>query len=105
MTRNRPRTDRLKSIWEKTGGVCAHCGKKTSSRQRTVDHYVPRSYGGGYNPKNLLPLCKDCNRARGNRFVDPTIFYKYAPQDAIRDCLKYEEELMHARRSMNGDTY
>ena len=105
MTRNRPRTDRLKLVWKKTNGICAHCGKKTSSRQQTIEHYVPKSLGGGYDPRNLLPLCKNCNLDRGNETIDPTVYYKFAPKDVIRDCLKYEEELLHSHRSMSGDTY
>ena len=45
MSRNKSRTDKLRQVWKKSDGVCAHCGKAVSSRNRTVDHYVPKSKG------------------------------------------------------------
>lgn len=93
MSRNKSRTDKLRQVWKKSDGVCAHCGKAVSSRNRTVDHYVPKSKGGGFDIRNLLPLCKTCNSERGNTEIDPKEYYKYVSELAIRQCLKYEREL------------
>lgn len=32
----------------------------------TIDHILPRSYGGGNQLSNLRMLCYDCNQERGN---------------------------------------
>lgn len=105
MTRNKSRTDKLRRVWQKSNGVCSHCGKPTSSRNRTVDHYVPRSKGGGFDIRNLLPLCVACNKARMSDDIDPIIFYKYASDSAIEDCLAYEKEFISKRVSMTGEYY
>ena len=105
MARNKPRSCRLKEIWQKSNGICAHCGRPASNKCRTVDHYIPKSKGGGFDRRNLMPLCIACNKARGNEKVDPTVFYSFASKSAIEKCLQYENELAVARISMNGDLY
>ena len=99
--KNKSNPDRLKRLWEKTGGLCAHCGRPASSRTRTVDHFIPRSKGGGYDIRNLMPLCQDCNKARGTKWINPYSFYKYAPDSLCRKCLDYAEELKYKHRTMS----
>lgn len=41
---------------------CCFCGKKLSSKNRTLDHMYPRRWGGISIPENLLPSCKHCNQ-------------------------------------------
>ena len=102
MAGNRPKTNRRVYIWKKTGGICAHCGRQASSREQTIDHYVPKSWGGGYDLRNLMPLCKDCNRTRDNKPINAYQFYKYAPKTIVDQCIKYEKEFTKRYRSM-GD--
>lgn len=101
MTRNRPKADRRVTVWKKTNGICAHCGRAASSKEQTVDHYVPKSWGGGYDARNLMPLCKDCNKQRGTKSIDAYKFYKYASLEAVRQCIKYEQEFNQKYRSMS----
>ena len=105
MKSNKTKTDRLKLVWAKTKGVCAHCGNPSSGKGRTVDHYVPRSYDGGYDIRNLMPLCRKCNTARANEPIDPFEFYKYAPEEYILQCIEYEDEHKSKRRNYNGDVF
>lgn len=105
MKSNRNKTDRLRQVWAKTKGVCAHCGNPSSGKGRTVDHYVPKSYDGGNDLRNLLPLCKKCNLARGNKPIDPFEFYKFAPKECIFQCIAYKNEYEEKRRNMNGDLF
>jgi len=105
LTRNRPKPDRQRQIWKKSNGVCAHCGKHPSSRERTIDHFVPRSAGGGFDMRNLLPLCKTCNQARSSKNIDPYVFYKYALPDAIKQCVEYAKEFDETHSSMSGEMY
>ncbi|HEY8415284.1 MAG TPA: RNA-guided endonuclease IscB, partial [Thermaerobacter sp.] len=46
------------------GPRCAYCG---GPGPLTIDHVVPRSRGGTNAWENLLPACRACNQAKGNR--------------------------------------
>lgn len=102
MTRNRSKVDRRHQVWAKTNGLCAHCGRQASSILQTVDHYVPKSWDSGYDLRNLMPLCKKCNVARGNAPIAPYTFYKYAPKEVIDLCVQYENEFKRKYRTL-GD--
>ena len=83
---------RRKAIWKKTNGVCAHCGKRTGATKQTIDHFIPKSWGGTYDRRNLLPLCQSCNWERKNEFVNPWKYYTFAPKQEILKCLSYRRE-------------
>ena len=102
MANNKSKANRRIGIWQKTGGLCAHCGRKASSREQTIDHYLPKSFGGGYDNRNLVPLCKTCNKARDNKPINPAVFYKFAPQWVVQQCLEYEKEF-NLKYSSMGD--
>lgn len=105
MGKNKSNSDRCKRVWQKTGGICAHCGRPASSKSRTVDHYIPRACGGGYDIRNLMPLCRSCNMHRENFDIDPVEYYRYATADVISQCLEYEKEFESTRQSMGGTKY
>lgn len=92
---------RKNDVWKKSGGVCAHCGRKISSINRTVEHYVPRSEGGGYDRRNLIPLCKKCNQSRASNNIDPWEYYLFAPRQALIDCCAYATEFYDNRRTLS----
>ena len=94
LSRNSSKNERRRLIWAKTRGVCAHCGRKASSQSQTIDHFVPKSQGGTYDYRNLLPLCRECNRERGSNDIDPFKYYKYAPSYVIKDSLRYKRQLL-----------
>lgn len=81
---------RKREVWDKTGGVCAHCGKEAKGINKTIDHYIPKSKGGGYDERNLVPLCRKCNQTRGSRLIVAAEFYIYAPEWVIQECEEYE---------------
>ena len=101
MANNKSNPGRLKRVWDKTKGVCAHCGRPASRRTQTVDHFVPRSKGGGYDIRNLMPLCLDCNRERGTSWINPYEYYKFAPKSVIHKCIDYSEDLKAKYRTMS----
>ena len=98
--RNLSRTIIRRIIWKKAKGRCAHCGRYTSSKYQTVDHYVPQSKGGTWDQRNLLPACVSCNKTRGNRDVNPKEYYKYAEKWAIEEAVKYEKEFNYKYKRM-----
>ena len=36
----------------------------------TIDHIIPKSKGGKDTLENLRPMCRDCNRRRGNKDIE-----------------------------------
>lgn len=73
-------------ILNKSGGICAHCGKELTLKTFTVDHYIPKSKGGSGSMVNLIPLCSKCNLEKDNKIYEPLIAYPYIN-------IKYENEL------------
>ncbi len=92
--------DLKRKIWKKTNGVCAHCGRAVSDCNRTIDHYVPKSFGGSFDQRNLVPLCRECNWERGNKIVEPKSYYKFAPMEVIFSCRSYERKWKRENCSM-----
>lgn len=92
-----------RQIWAKTKGICAHCGANTASKYQTIDHYVPKSWGGGDDRRNLIPLCKECNQERGNRQINPVSYYTYASELVVNECIEYENEWFAKRINYLGE--
>lgn len=46
--------------------VCIWCGYTVPPEQRTIEHYVPLSFGGRSDSGNLRMACYNCNHERGN---------------------------------------
>lgn len=53
----------------KQHGLCYYCLRPTSPEHpqthplfRTLDHVVPRRWGGGIHPDNMVLSCMECNR-------------------------------------------
>lgn len=99
----RTKSDRRKTIWKKANGLCAHCGKATGATQQTIDHVIPKSFGGGDDQRNLMPLCKDCNQRRMTGKIEPLEYYAYASEWAKEEMLDYFTEWKMDRRDSNGD--
>lgn len=54
------------------GRACAECRRQgVTRRATTIDHVVPRMYGGGDEQRNLEPLCKPHNSSKGARHAAP----------------------------------
>ncbi len=64
-------------ILEKTDGLCAVCGKTLAYEKVTIEHYIPKYFGGTDDERNLLPLCKACNKRKGSRIVQAEEYYPY----------------------------
>ena len=48
-----------KNILKRDGYVCQYCGK--NSQPMTIDHVIPRSFGGKDGWGNLVCACEKCN--------------------------------------------
>jgi 5-methylcytosine-specific restriction endonuclease McrA len=53
-----------KNIIKRDGGRCQYCGKKKA--QMTVDHVIPKIYGGSDTWENLVCACSECNNKKSH---------------------------------------
>ncbi len=79
-------------ILEKTGGVCAVCGRVLEPGKITIEHYIPKYHGGTDDERNLLPLCKNCNKSKGSRIVSAEEYYPYLHFDYYKEFNEYRTE-------------
>jgi 5-methylcytosine-specific restriction endonuclease McrA len=49
------------SIIQRDKYICGYCGKKFKKDQLTIDHILPKSFGGKNTWKNTITSCKACN--------------------------------------------
>lgn len=52
------------------GSLCAYCGKGLDYESATLDHYIPRAYGGPNAQHNLRLCCSPCNQSKGSVLPD-----------------------------------
>ncbi len=66
--RPRPRIALSKrEILRRDDYTCQYCGRKM--RTLTLDHVVPRRYGGPHSWENLVAACSPCNRRKGGKLA------------------------------------
>lgn len=67
-----------KALISKSKGKCAHCGKKISlPSEMTVDHVIPLIKGGTNDMGNLVILCEECNKSKGELVMLPSSYFRY----------------------------
>lgn len=87
------RKDEVKRILlRKTDGVCAHCGRSVTLEKTTIEHYIPKYRGGTDDERNLLPLCKNCNKLKGSRVVVAEEFYPFLKREYCMEADKYKSD-------------
>jgi 5-methylcytosine-specific restriction endonuclease McrA len=66
--RPRPRIALSKrEILRRDDYTCQYCGRKM--RTLTLDHVVPRRFGGAHTWENLVAACSPCNRRKGGKLA------------------------------------
>ena len=59
------------AVLERDGFRCRYCGRGAAENAVLhVDHVVPRSAGGLGEMSNLLTACQECNRGKGDAFIE-----------------------------------
>ncbi|WP_409405287.1 HNH endonuclease [Priestia megaterium] len=53
-------------VLKKYKHICQYCGVKGN----TIDHVVPRSKGGKTELENLVCACDNCNKEKGNLYLE-----------------------------------
>lgn len=57
-----------KNILKRDGGRCQYCGSKEGAM--TVDHIIPKIYGGKDSWENLVCACSNCNNKKGHHLPE-----------------------------------
>jgi 5-methylcytosine-specific restriction endonuclease McrA len=64
-------------VWLKTNGHCWYCGdeleldwEEPGPYDFTLEHQIPKRWGGSDNLWNLVPACRQCNRDKGTMTVE-----------------------------------
>lgn len=58
---------RRQVIHARERGLCFYCLRRTSARERCIDHVVPRAKNGRNSYRNLVLACMECNTLKGER--------------------------------------
>lgn len=54
------------NIYIRDGGVCQYCGVTVSKKTFTIDHVIPKRYGGAKSWDNIVTCCGRCNARKGD---------------------------------------
>lgn len=63
---------------------CWYCNCLLTEETSSLDHVIPLSRGGSDRPQNVVPSCKRCNSAKGNKTI---------PEWRLRNVLEKVSEL------------
>ena len=81
--------------------ICHYCGKVITPSKLTVDHKIPRSFGGPTITNNLAPTCKACNSRKGNMFEDE--FFEFMriegfpkQKEAFKEQIEQRQKLIYS---------
>lgn len=55
---------------------CFYCGKKVSSRNSDIDHFIPWSFIKDDNIWNLVVSCSSCNRSKNDKLASTEFLFK-----------------------------
>jgi len=55
------------AVYARDGNVCQYCGGKFKKSNLTLDHVIPKSFGGKTQWTNIVSCCKSCNTKKANR--------------------------------------
>lgn len=63
------RHERKINAWKEANGNCVYCLRSFNGLSVIfhLDHIIPRSKGGTFDPENLIASCESCNCRRGNK--------------------------------------
>jgi 5-methylcytosine-specific restriction endonuclease McrA len=55
------------NIFARDRNICQYCGKPFNRNELSIDHVIPRSYGGKSLWDNVVCCCFACNRKKGGK--------------------------------------
>ncbi len=82
-------------IFDESGHVCAHCGCELDfNKNFTVEHVIPLFKGGTSDVKNLVALCRTCNKAKSDKIYRPQSYYKYVNKTRMAELSEMFDEYL-----------
>ena len=85
------------ALWQKSDGLCAHCGKKTYFHYgATVEHVIPLQKGGTNEWNNLVMLCEKCNQEKKSRIYAPETYLTYLKDEEKEKITERFEEFINS---------
>jgi len=83
---------------------CCHCGKKVYiGYGATVEHFIPISQGGTNRDINMVMLCKDCNKEKGNFIYRPEDYLTYLKKEHLVKLQGYFDSYISSFDFINRD--
>ena len=58
-----------KLLWINQDRKCFYCPKELLLREATIDHLIPKRFGGTDHKSNLVVACLPCNRRKADASV------------------------------------
>ena len=84
-------------VLSKSKGVCSHCGLPLAIWENfSIDHAIPISNGGTNDIRNLVPLCKECNKNKMAIIYDIDVYYRHLTKGSLKELRKYYDEYIHS---------
>jgi 5-methylcytosine-specific restriction endonuclease McrA len=59
-----------RNLFARDQNRCQYCGKKFPTSELSLDHVIPRSYGGPSTWENIVCACVSCNTKKGGRLPE-----------------------------------
>jgi 5-methylcytosine-specific restriction endonuclease McrA len=56
-----------KNVWLRDEGKCQYCNINVSIQNFTLDHIIPKCYGGKTTWENVVTCCYACNQKKGEK--------------------------------------
>lgn len=60
-----------KNLYVRDSGCCQYCGRRLTLKEASIDHVLPKKYGGELKWDNCVIACTDCNSYKGHKFIYP----------------------------------
>jgi len=55
------------NVFARDNFICQYCGKKFKKKDLTVDHIIPKCFGGKGTWDNIVTACNKCNSRKDNK--------------------------------------
>jgi 5-methylcytosine-specific restriction endonuclease McrA len=84
-------------VFLRDGHTCQYCGGIFSPEVLTIDHVLPRAFGGGTRWENVTTACSFCNARRGHDVSIRPMREPYRPthDELVRQRRRYPIEVPH----------
>lgn len=88
------RADVRLRVLERDGWTCQYCGLWMSTTEATIDHILPRSFGGATFDTNLRACCERCNKDKADtseHYLKALLAFERTPLSRIISLEQYHQ--------------